>query len=358
MSYGGELSGRRRYSALVWTAQEQLRPTAPPEPDLPARFPVVWAGLWRDRPGQFPVSRLGFEPEGYRVLSPSPSKQLKMAREATGRAELGFVTNGLHQESGGTNGTSAGARRELEDAEPVVRKTLDPNRYATKKTIAQGMLDVALLTANASQLRYVLQVGEEHEFYTLMVTLISLSIILQVLIGVLSLSLNLLRDCRMDREDYARSANGINYTTLAFVFVITTTNVLISAFDCLQAITNVVLSRLDARDTTRTRLLAREYLNHLTLALALFTVCMDAIRTGFGLDVQPTRRILVGVLLMVLGALDINDESPTQMAADIINDVTVIMVFIITLLNVIIASFGIETTHRLFVTASPAPEAV
>ena len=54
---------------------------------------------------------------------------------------------------------------------------------------------------------------------------------LQVLIGVLSLSLNLLRDCRMDREDYARSANGINYTTLAFVFVITTTNVLIAAFD-------------------------------------------------------------------------------------------------------------------------------
>ncbi|XP_043197087.1 ninjurin-1-like isoform X3 [Amphibalanus amphitrite] len=240
MSYGGELSGRRRYSALVWTAQEQLRPSAPPEPEPPARFPVVWAGLWRDRPGQFPISRLGQDSEGYRVLSPSPSGQLNMAKEATSRAEIGFVTNGLHQESGGTNGTSAGARRELEDAEPVVRKTLDPNRYATKKTIAQGMLDVALLTANASQLRYVLQVGEEHEFYTLMVTLISLSIILQ----------------------------------------------------CLQAITNVVLSRLDARDTTRTRLLAREYLNHLTLALALFTVCVDAIRTGFGLDVQPTRRVV------------------------------------------------------------------
>ena len=35
---------------------------------------------------------------------------------------------------------------------------LDANRYATKKTIAQGMLDVALLTANASQLKYILQV--------------------------------------------------------------------------------------------------------------------------------------------------------------------------------------------------------
>nr|CAD7602457.1 unnamed protein product [Timema genevievae] len=59
-------------------------------------------------------------------------------------------------------------------------KPLDANSYATKKTIAQGMLDIALLTANASQLKYVLQVGEQHEFYSLMVGLISVSIILQV----------------------------------------------------------------------------------------------------------------------------------------------------------------------------------
>lgn len=59
-------------------------------------------------------------------------------------------------------------------------KTLDANRYATKKTVAQGMLDIALLTSNASQLKYVLQVGPKHEFYTLLVVLISISIILQV----------------------------------------------------------------------------------------------------------------------------------------------------------------------------------
>ena len=35
---------------------------------------------------------------------------------------------------------------------------LNTNRYATKKTIAQGMLDIALLSTNASQLKYVLQV--------------------------------------------------------------------------------------------------------------------------------------------------------------------------------------------------------
>merc|ERR1711953_1150257 len=68
------------------------------------------------------------------------------------------------------------------------RKTLDANRYATKKTIAQGMLDVALLTANASQLKYVLQVGEDnHPFYHLMLALIILSIILQIIVGILFL---------------------------------------------------------------------------------------------------------------------------------------------------------------------------
>lgn len=59
-------------------------------------------------------------------------------------------------------------------------KAMDANRYATKKTIAQGMLDIALLTANASQLKYILQVGEQHQFYKLMLILISLSIVMQV----------------------------------------------------------------------------------------------------------------------------------------------------------------------------------
>ncbi|XP_053614302.1 ninjurin-2 isoform X2 [Plodia interpunctella] len=66
-------------------------------------------------------------------------------------------------------------------------KGLDANRYATKKTVAQGMLDIALLTSNASQLKYVLQVGPKHEFYTLLVVLISISIILQAISGVLAL---------------------------------------------------------------------------------------------------------------------------------------------------------------------------
>lgn len=71
-------------------------------------------------------------------------------------------------------------------------KSMDANRYATKKTIAQGMLDIALLTANASQLKYILQVGQKHEFYTLMLILISVSIIMQVNIIIILLLLVLI----------------------------------------------------------------------------------------------------------------------------------------------------------------------
>ena len=58
-------------------------------------------------------------------------------------------------------------------------KKFDANRYATKKTIAQGMLDVALLTSNASHLKSVLQ-NDNHPFFGLSVFLICISMLLQV----------------------------------------------------------------------------------------------------------------------------------------------------------------------------------
>ncbi|CAH1396012.1 unnamed protein product [Nezara viridula] len=111
------------------------------------------------------------------------------------------------------------------------RKPLDANRYATKKTIAQGMLDIALLTANASQLKYILQIGDKHEFYSLMLGLITTSIILQVGMGVLFLSLNLMRDCRLHLIEYKTSALIINNLAVAGAFAVTCLNLLISAFD-------------------------------------------------------------------------------------------------------------------------------
>ena len=98
-------------------------------------------------------------------------------------------------------------------------KPLDANRYATKKTIAQGMLDIALLTANASQLKYILQVGPRHEFYSLMLGLIATSMILQVSVSDLETvtpSVKV-RDQSIEsspggRQRFSKSSAGYNYT--------------------------------------------------------------------------------------------------------------------------------------------------
>lgn len=118
---------------------------------------------------------------------------------------------------------------QVEPSTNMRRPGLDANRYATKKTIAQGMLDVALLTANASQLKYVLQLGpDKHPFYELMLSLIVISIILQVVAGVLflvigGLSIN-------EGSTNQKTADILNDVIVVVIFIITLINVVISGF--------------------------------------------------------------------------------------------------------------------------------
>ncbi|XP_023307519.1 ninjurin-A isoform X2 [Lucilia cuprina] len=106
-------------------------------------------------------------------------------------------------------------------------KGMDANRYATKKTIAQGMLDIALLTANASQLKYILQVGEQHQFYKLMLILISLSIVLQLMVGIFFVIIGSLN---INRKQDQTAAIILNDIILVVIFVISVINVIISGF--------------------------------------------------------------------------------------------------------------------------------
>ncbi|XP_014298788.1 ninjurin-1 isoform X1 [Microplitis demolitor] len=108
-------------------------------------------------------------------------------------------------------------------------KSLDPNRYATKKTIAQGMLDIALLTANASQLKYILQVGKQHEFYTLMLTLICISIGLQIAQGLICLLLG--SSYNINKEKDHKTANIWNNVVLSMMMLTVTVNIIISVFE-------------------------------------------------------------------------------------------------------------------------------
>uniref|UniRef100_A0A182Q9D8 Ninjurin a n=1 Tax=Anopheles farauti TaxID=69004 RepID=A0A182Q9D8_9DIPT len=109
-----------------------------------------------------------------------------------------------------------------------VLKSMDANRYATKKTIAQGMLDIALLTANASQLKYILQVGEKHEFYGLMLTLISISIILQIAQGIACI---LLANYNINKEQSRETANAVQNFSLGLNLATVVVNIMINGME-------------------------------------------------------------------------------------------------------------------------------
>lgn len=103
----------------------------------------------------------------------------------------------------------------------------DVNVYQHKKTVAQGMMDIALLSANANQLRYVLESGGSHPYYFASLTLIGISLLLQVVVGV-GLILN--SRYNVTYETSMRKANRINNYTVLAIFLITVMNVFISAF--------------------------------------------------------------------------------------------------------------------------------
>ena len=50
---------------------------------------------------------------------------------------------------------------------------------------------------------------------------------------------------------------------------------------------------------------------------------------------------IVGILFLVIGGFNINEE-PNEKVADILNDIITVLVFVITLINVIINGFGMS----------------
>ncbi|RZC33687.1 Ninjurin domain containing protein [Asbolus verrucosus] len=103
----------------------------------------------------------------------------------------------------------------------------DVNVYQHKKTLAQGMMDLALFSANANQLRYVLESYSRHPYYYPSLTFIALSLLLQVAIGV-GLTWNAIYNVKNEREICI--ANKINNFTIIGIFIVTVVNVFISAF--------------------------------------------------------------------------------------------------------------------------------
>uniref|UniRef100_A0A8C1KUA5 Ninjurin 2 n=1 Tax=Cyprinus carpio TaxID=7962 RepID=A0A8C1KUA5_CYPCA len=95
------------------------------------------------------------------------------------------------------------------------------NHYATKKSAAQSMLDVALLMVNSSQLKTVLHSGAQHRSYAPLIALISLQVTVGLLIFIVKYDLN---DVRIQPR-----LNTMNDTATVFVFFTVLINIFITA---------------------------------------------------------------------------------------------------------------------------------
>ncbi|XP_005040384.1 PREDICTED: ninjurin-2 isoform X1 [Ficedula albicollis] len=101
------------------------------------------------------------------------------------------------------------------------------NHYATKKSVAESMLDVALFMANVTQLKAVLEQGTSFQYYATLIVLISISLFFQVMIGIL-----LIITARLNLNDIAKQPrlNILNNAATALIFITVILNIFITAF--------------------------------------------------------------------------------------------------------------------------------
>ncbi|CAL8381777.1 unnamed protein product [Boreogadus saida] len=104
---------------------------------------------------------------------------------------------------------------------------INMNTYANKKSAVESMLDVALLMANASQMKAVLTQGPAFTFYTPLIILLSISLILQIVVGILLIFIVKwnLNDTKMHYK-----LNILENVSTALVFLIVVVNVFVTAF--------------------------------------------------------------------------------------------------------------------------------
>lgn len=89
------------------------------------------------------------------------------------------------------------------------------------------MMDIALITANANQLRYIIEFNSASKTYYLNLALITISLLLQVAVGI-----SLIFKGRMDLRGQSNHAHAkkINNYVVVGIFLVTIINVFIASF--------------------------------------------------------------------------------------------------------------------------------
>ncbi|XP_050524561.1 ninjurin-A-like isoform X2 [Daktulosphaira vitifoliae] len=101
------------------------------------------------------------------------------------------------------------------------------NLYRNKKLISHGMMNVALFSANASQLRYLLETGNGGAFFIICVVLLLISIILQISVGI---TLLLSARYNVTQSDQRAMAFKFGNYVIIGIFLITVVNVFLTSF--------------------------------------------------------------------------------------------------------------------------------
>ncbi|KAM8801009.1 ninjurin-2-like [Rhynchonycteris naso] len=107
---------------------------------------------------------------------------------------------------------------------PLRNPPINLNHYATKKSVAESMLDVALFMSNVMRLKTVLEQGPSSQYYA---TLISISLLLQVVIGIL---LAVIARLNLNEVEKQWRLNQLNNAATILVFITVVINVFITAF--------------------------------------------------------------------------------------------------------------------------------
>uniref|UniRef100_A0A8I5ZY92 Ninjurin 2 n=1 Tax=Rattus norvegicus TaxID=10116 RepID=A0A8I5ZY92_RAT len=107
------------------------------------------------------------------------------------------------------------------------QRHINLNHYATKKSVAESMLDVALFMSNAMRLKSVLEQGPFSQYYTTLLTLISASLLLQVVIGIL---LVVIARLNLNEVENQWRLNQLNNAATTLVFITVVINIFITAF--------------------------------------------------------------------------------------------------------------------------------
>jgi len=93
------------------------------------------------------------------------------------------------------------------------------------KTVAEGVMDLSLLMANASQLKFVVNKGQNGKFYIALLVFIPLVLVLQIISGML---LCILVFTKADSEKEKKRATVLNTTTVGLIVIITALSAIIS----------------------------------------------------------------------------------------------------------------------------------